>query len=163
MIDNPVRSWEDVRDMLEKEIEVYYVKNDETNRKREENKAKYIEWIIDQMKRGVDIEHQLKKMPDFTWTFGDEWPYIRKAMMMRYPNCALCGKPTQEIHHVRPRFLKGDNVPTNLIPLCFECHDEVHRRIDKGIQQVILDSIGYEAINRMKNVSNLDRWQEGSE
>ena len=158
---NHVRSWEEVREMLEREIQVYYVKNEETNRKRERDKEKYIQWIIDEMKGGIDLEHTLRSLPEFAWTFGDEWQYIQKAMRMRYPNCAMCGRPTQEIHHIRPRFLKGQNIPSNLIPLCLECHDEVHRRLTANINKAIVDSIGEDVAKTVVNKSNmLDKWVE---
>lgn len=159
MTDNPVRSWDDVRDMLEKEIQVYYTRNEETNRKREEDKKKYIGWIIDEMKHGIDLEHTLKKMPEYSYTFGSEWEYIRKAMMMRYPCCAICGKPTQEIHHIRPRSMHGQNVPSNLIPLCIECHDKVHANLTGLINKAIAESISEDAIKRIAYVpNNLDGW-----
>ena len=160
-MDNPTRSWDEVREVLDKEIQVYYTKNEETNKKREEEKKRYIEWIIEEMKKGVDLNHNQKMMPDFSWTFGNEWPYIQKAMMMRYPNCMICGKPTQEIHHVRPRFLKGDNHPCNLVPLCLLCHDEVHRKIDRGITEVLADSIGQDVAERMRKKNSPIKHLEG--
>lgn len=150
---NPRRSWDEVREELNKSIEVYYVKDAKTNKEREEKKERTIDWVIEEMKKGIDTKHTLKKLPECSYVFGGEWAYIQKAMRMRYPCCAICGMPTQEIHHVRPRFLKGENIPTNLIPLCLICHDEVHRKLDKLIDQAIVDSIGKDVIDRF-NVEN---------
>lgn len=75
--------------------------------------------------------------------FGsDEWAALKRGVLLRDPVCQMCGiRPTKEVHHIRPRFLKGTNHPRNLIGLCLECHDEVHRYIEDGIQKVLEDSL----------------------
>lgn len=142
--------WKDVRVMLEKEIEVYYTKrNEELNRKREADKEKTIKWLIKRLKKGP-VAGGLRNsrddgLPQYTWTFGDSalWNVEKKAIKMIQPVCALCGvNPTTEIHHIRPKHLQGRPLdPCNLIGLCENCHDEVHRRIDSGIQSVLNDSL----------------------
>lgn len=32
-------------------------------------------------------------------------------------------------------------MPENLVCLCVDCHDEVHRRINEGIRKVLVDSL----------------------
>jgi hypothetical protein len=61
--------------------------------------------------------------------------------------CQLCGKPlsskTAKVHHILPRYGRfisnrkikkqvviGASVPLNLISLCKDCHNKIHRRID---------------------------------
>lgn len=91
--------------------------------------------------------------------------------MLRDPICRICGKrPTKEVHHIRPRFLKGTDHPRNLIGLCLECHDEVHRKIDNGIQTALMESLDinppaseYEPIEietpaGKRKTKNLEHW-----
>lgn len=42
--------------------------------------------------------------------------------------CEMCGGPSVEIHHIRPRSLekKSENKIENLAALCRECHDKAH-------------------------------------
>jgi len=43
-------------------------------------------------------------------------------------NCAACGTWWQVSgHHIRTRGAGGDDVPENLIPLCINCHTEIHK------------------------------------
>lgn len=44
---------QDIRSMLDRKIEVYYVKNPEINERREEEKRKFIDWIIEQVKEPI--------------------------------------------------------------------------------------------------------------
>lgn len=137
-----------MRVQLDKAIEIYYTKNPETNRKREEDKVKTIEWIIDGIMKGPikgGVQGQENQCPDYAYTFGSThiWEGEKKCILIRDPICRVCGKkPSVEVHHIRPKHLKGNPIhPGNLIGLCLECHDEVHRRIDKGIQKVIDESL----------------------
>ena len=135
--------WDEIRAQLEKDIEVFYVKDQKVNREREQNKSRTIDWIIERMKMGPHIGGTRGYAPDFTWGFGGLWPQVSKAVRMRYPRCQICGEHgTVEVHHIRPRFLRGAEVdPCNLMGLCVECHDEVHRRIDEKISEAIMDSV----------------------
>lgn len=131
-------SWEEISEQLSADIQVFYTKNDETNRKREYAKKRTIKWIIDRMKKGPQLGGTRLDLPEFTLTFGELWPVIRRAMALKYPKCYLCGKaPTEEIHHIRPRQYGGKNDPCNLMALCKKCHDEVHRRIEAGVDEAI--------------------------
>jgi len=52
-------------------------------------------------------------------------PKAIKSVRKEY--CELCGqKATGEPHHIRPRSLRGDDIPENLIQLCFEHHRFAH-------------------------------------
>jgi len=41
-------------------------------------------------------------------------------------NCTACGIPTRIKHHVKHRGAGGGDEESNLMPLCFQCHTEVH-------------------------------------
>lgn len=66
------------------------------------------------------------------------------------------------MHHIRPRFLNGKNHPQNLICLCRDCHDEVHRRIDAGIDEVLRNSLDLSdyvgSRNNKPSKPKLDDW-----
>lgn len=99
--------------------------------------------------------------------FGtDEWSALRRGILLRDPMCRICGlRPSKEVHHIRPRFLKGKNHPRNLIGLCLECHDEVHRRINQGIKEVLERSLDINPSNDPyhKQTAKLDDWMGGIE
>lgn len=150
---NTIYDWNEIKEQLEHDIQVWYVKNPDINREREINKERTINWIIDRMKQGPEPTGTRIRMPDYTFTFGSLWEPIAKAMRMRYPVCAMCGeRRTVEIHHIRPRYLKGTECdPCNLIGLCVECHDEVHRRMEKGIDDAVRLSISAAFREGVKN------------
>ena len=138
-----------MRKALDDTLEVYYVKDEQKNRERESDKSETINWIISEIMKGPEpagIQGSDGNNPRFTWTFGyDIWEGEKKCIIIRDPICRICNKnPSVEVHHIRPKHLKGNPThPRNLIGLCLDCHDEVHRRIDKGISKVIEESIGF--------------------
>lgn len=154
-----------MRDVLNESLEVYYTKNNETNRQREENKKKTIDWIVSETLAGPilsGVQGHDTSNPEYTWTFGgDIWEGEKRCILIRDPICRICGvKPSIEVHHIRPKHLKGNpQHPRNLIGLCMECHDEVHRRIDAGIQAAITESLK-EVENKRYDVRTLSDWEE---
>lgn len=50
--------------------------------------------------------------------------------------CMRCGGYASEVHHIRPRQFGGGDHPRNMMPLCKDCHDEIHRRIDAAFPEV---------------------------
>src|SRR6266487_841502 len=47
--------------------------------------------------------------------------------------CAVCNRRHGvQVHHIVPRHLGGSDDASNAIPLCPNCHDEVHARYTKG-------------------------------
>lgn len=46
--------------------------------------------------------------------------------------CDTCGKDTDEItqHHVLPRGLGGQDLKTNIVHICIDCHNLIHNRIN---------------------------------
>lgn len=137
--------WDEIREQLAHDIEVWYTKKEDVNRQREEDKKRTIDWIIERMKKGPQPGGTRIEAPEFTYTFGSLWEPITKVMRMRYPTCQICkDRRTIEIHHIRPKFLRGAKEdPCNLIALCVECHDEVHRRMDAGITKVIEEAVSW--------------------
>ena len=75
------------------------------------------------------------------------WKQLRRAYNMSHPLCERCllkgiSRQAEHVHHVRP-FLTGKTDeerwqllldPTNLQALCRECHEEVHRQLNKKIK-----------------------------
>ena len=59
----------------------------------------------------------------------------RKAVMAaRRDECEICGLWTgnfAHVHHIRTRGAGGNDVPENLISLCWKCHEKVHRGLLK--------------------------------
>ena len=62
---------------------------------------------------------------------------IRKAVILRDGcKCMECGKSNckLEVHHIKPRRLKGSNTLSNLITLCKKCHQKT-----EGIEELYMD------------------------
>ena len=73
-----------------------------------------------------------------------QWKNLRNYYIRRNPLCEIClskgiVKPAEEVHHIRP-FMMGTTDEEryklltdedNLMSLCRECHDEVHRKLNK--------------------------------
>lgn len=145
-----------VLEVLDRTIEVYEVRDPKVNEERYGHKKRSIEWIMGEFRKGpIEGGTQADTCKD-VWTFGgSEWEAVREAVRVIYDDkCAICGKPAREVHHIRPKHLKGHNHPRNLILLCNDCHDEVHRRIDEGIQHVLEQSLKIVP----KNKNDLGKW-----
>jgi len=51
--------------------------------------------------------------------------------------CVACGAITENgncLHHLTTRGAGGGDEPENLMPLCFNCHEEIHRSIGKMVE-----------------------------
>ena len=57
---------------------------------------------------------------------NDEELAARRAILLKKP-CIMCGRPSQHCHHRKLRSAGGDHSFDNLVPLCWPCHDLVHR------------------------------------
>lgn len=143
----PKSTVDKMREVLESNLSVYYVKDEEVNRQREKAKEKAIAYMLDNLVKGPRRGGTNAALPEYATMFGssDNWTALQKAILIRDPECPICGKPTKEVHHIRPRHLRGTDHPSNLVGLCLECHDEIHRQIDDGIQRVL-----EEAYDRVK-------------
>lgn len=48
--------------------------------------------------------------------------------------CQNCGRLVElEVHHIQPRSRLGDDAEQNLITLCVQCHQEIHKRNDRAL------------------------------
>lgn len=127
-----------IREMLDGVFEVYYTRNEDLNREREADKKATIDWLISEYRQGPALGGTRASRPVFTYTFGTSvWVGIKRMVLMCQPDCAICGRPVKEVHHIRPKFLKGTDHPRNVVGLCSECHDQVHRDIDLGIENLL--------------------------
>ena len=134
--------WDDVRELLNHEIQVFYTKNEQTNREREYYKRKTINWIIERMQMGAKSGGTRILAPIYTQTFGNLCKPVKNAMRLMYSSCYICGSPAEEVHHIRPRMLQGSEYdPCNLVCLCAECHDNIHRVLDDNISKAVKDSL----------------------
>lgn len=52
-----------------------------------------------------------------------EWLWEQKGRA-----CIYCGNPAEELHHIVPRHMGGDNRLSNIVPLCRECHCKAHSK-----------------------------------
>lgn len=73
--------------------------------------------------------------------YGKEWYHTRKNIFEFYEKmCQRCGITTDElaVHHVVPfRYISTESQVNNfelLIPLCYECHSDVHRENDEWFE-----------------------------
>lgn len=56
---------------------------------------------------------------------------IRKGIDVS--KCANCGSNLEiRLHHIIPLSLGGNDVPTNIVPLCDECHSLIHLGVKLG-------------------------------
>jgi hypothetical protein len=77
---------------------------------------------------------------------------IRKATILRDGRkCMECGKSNcrLEVHHIKPRRLKGSSTLGNLITLCTKCHQKT-----KGVEELYMDK--YFALLNSSDNKNLD-------
>src|SRR6266545_127260 len=54
---------------------------------------------------------------------------VERLLVASHRHCSLCHKPAGvkiEIHHIVPRSDRGTDTEENGMPLCFDCHAEVH-------------------------------------
>lgn len=69
--------------------------------------------------------------------YGRAWKRIRDKFVDANPTCAICGKPTEEVHHIVSVFEGGANhSKENLMAVCHECHAAIHAN-KIGIAEII--------------------------
>lgn len=152
-----------IREMLAHDISVYYVKSESINREREERKARTIDWLTERFMAGPLPVGSRTELPDCSFIFGTSiFKAERDVIFAVQPVCALCSNPTQEVHHIRPRFLNGSDDPRNLIGLCRDCHDDVHRVLDIRMLDAIKDSLCLVG-GAMRNVERMNNAPDDSD
>lgn len=57
---------------------------------------------------------------------SEDWQVIRQRKLARFPNCLLCSKPANQVHHLSysDEVLLGLE-PRLLVTLCEECHEGI--------------------------------------
>ncbi len=60
--------------------------------------------------------------------YGYRWQQISKRYLRKHPYCAMCGKPAEVVHHIKPRAEGGSDAPGNLMALCRACHTALHNQ-----------------------------------
>lgn len=56
--------------------------------------------------------------------------------------CINCGKEATELHHIVPLALGGNDINSNKVWLCYECHNKIHKR-GMGMGQLAAESCNY--------------------
>ena len=64
---------------------------------------------------------------------SDEWKEKRKYIMdMADWTCSKCGNKATQLHHISYDNLGDEELDTDVIALCKDCHDEIHGKGDYG-------------------------------
>lgn len=135
--------WDEIRAILDERIPINPAKNKVEQMEREHNKAKTINWIIARMMAGVRPGGTRQLAPLYTQTFPPNllWKAVRYALLCKHQTCYFCDSKAEEVHHIWPRALQGSEFdPCNLVCVCAECHDYIHRRLDEKFQLAIKDA-----------------------
>lgn len=62
--------------------------------------------------------------------YGRTWKKIRNEYIKYHPVCEVCQiKESSEVHHIVPISEGGKHDKGNIMAVCRECHDEIHRRM----------------------------------
>lgn len=123
--------------------------------------------VIDQLNKLINItNYWLEDVAIDIRTLADgykpyRWEYqksnrldenIRKAVILRDGcKCMECGKTNcrLEVHHIKPRRLKGSSTLDNLIALCTKCHQKT-----EGVEELYMDK--YLALLNSSDNKNLN-------
>jgi 5-methylcytosine-specific restriction endonuclease McrA len=74
----------------------------------------------------INVHHKMPrlKLP------AVEYQALREEVLKRDGwRCQLCGKSSNlHVHHINSRSRLGDDTMRNLITLCANCHENLHRR-----------------------------------
>lgn len=70
--------------------------------------------------------------------------------------CVLCGRPVDDIHHVKFKSNGGRGVFTNGVCLCRNCHNDAHRKKDVRIQleNMMIDKYGIDYYKDNYDIEN---------
>ncbi len=61
------------------------------------------------------------------FNYPTRWKRLRQLVRAEEPQCRLCGRPSTEVHHIKPIADGGEPYDmANLMPLCRQCHDDQH-------------------------------------
>ena len=59
---------------------------------------------------------------------GSQYRRLRIVQLMMHPQCAVCGAPADEVHHIIPRHVRPDLTKSfdNMQSVCRKCHQDKH-------------------------------------
>ena len=64
---------------------------------------------------------------------SDEWREKRKILMEQCDwTCSKCGKKATQLHHLNYNNIGNEELNTDVVPLCKDCHDEIHGKGEYG-------------------------------
>ncbi len=116
------------------------------NSKKDELAAGYqgyheLSGFIDQCQRWDITDRGQEKALDNWIDLLERWPFLgsaptgtlshhqrQKTLVRDRFVCTMCGRPAEEVHHKVPRSKGGKNDSGNLVVLCRECHEMLHRK-----------------------------------
>lgn len=62
--------------------------------------------------------------------YGRTWKKIRNEYIKYHPFCEVCQiKESSEVHHIVPISEGGKHDKGNIMAVCRECHDLIHKRM----------------------------------
>jgi len=56
--------------------------------------------------------------------------------------CINCGKEAAELHHIVPLALGGNDIDSNKVWLCIECHNKIHNR-SLDVRKLAAESLNF--------------------
>jgi 5-methylcytosine-specific restriction enzyme A len=78
----------------------------------------------DEHKRMISKEYEASRGSSYARGYRKRWDLVAKAHLMKYPECVKCGRPAEEVDHIKPH--KGDQRlfwdAKNMQSLCKVCH-----------------------------------------
>ena len=81
-------------------------------------------------KREDTERHRVKYGAPSERGYDHDWHVLRDRFMELNPSCA-CGKPSRIVHHIE--HVRANPArrldPSNLIALCWSCHERTHKRV----------------------------------
>ena len=77
---------------------------------------------IDRLTRQIPLPARVQ-----AFNYPYRWRKLRRLVLAGEPQCRICGRAAQEVHHVHSIRDGGDPYDLdNLMPLCTSCHDDQH-------------------------------------
>lgn len=75
-------------------------------------------------KRATDAAYDKARGTSTERGYDATWQRIRASYLMDHPQCADCGEPANEVHHIAPLAQGGTHEASNLMALCKGCHSK---------------------------------------
>jgi serine/threonine-protein kinase RIO1 len=70
----------------------------------------------------------IKKVSDRQTKIKHLYSILRKQFLKDYPNCGVCGKEANQIHHKLGRIAGRMTDTSEWLSVCFDCHHEIEMR-----------------------------------